>query len=482
MMVLVITTCCENAVRYTFDFILSALSCDICLEFATPEEFRASKIAYDVIISYGERIDESVDYIYIPMSEQKGIVGECDTDYKKFSTTGTLELQFSNDIIRYVFERISCKLEYELEKQDRSIHSLSANFENCPYNFKEPSVDRAIQSLGRAINEVLPKSGDKRLTPPYSRYPDNKPFAICLTHDVDTTAKTFKMLLKQTRHFLYRSSRFIGEGDFGGLRGEFKTLVAKYLSNLDYWQFPKIFEIEKRLGVNATYNFFVRTEKNMQGLQQMLYNPEYDLENDQIMKDLIREILALGSEVGLHGSYCSSDSRELLDEEKEKLADIAGRDIAGTRQHFLQYSQQHTPVIHKNIGLKYDSSVGFRDMNGFRAGTCKPFYQFDHDNGLKIDVLEIPLIIMDSALFDREFVSYEDAWQDIETLLKLVKDYNGTCSILWHNHVFNNTVFPAWGKIYEDIIFWVKENDGWAGSCAEFYDSFRPKKSGCRLR
>lgn len=464
---------CQTWIQYTWDFIVSILPFDL-----TVEQIEADRSiiddGYDLAVGYGVRPDSQSPSVFIPRSNHSSIRSAVNGDVTYHQDERLLHAEFKDDIVRYIFERISCKLEYDCEAVNRPVRSLAARFPNCLYDFKEPTVNKLVVSLANCITELARLSGRLGTLRARPLYPDDKSFAVCLTHDIDTIDWSPKMALKQTRHTLYRSKRYLQAGNLNRLANEIRTLCRKVFEvNNDYWQIGAIERLESEHGARSTYNFYVRTSLNVKSTKGRLYDPEYDLRNHSKLLNVIDWIRQQGSEVGLHGSYDSFDNLKKLKAEKAGLEDLLQGEVSGIRQHFLQYSQHSTPIAHYSAGLQYDTTLGFRDINGFRAGCCLPFYAFDHSNQQQLDVLQIPLVIMDGVLFDREFSSYDEAWADVMQILNHVKETRGACSILWHNHVFCEETFPGWGFIYKQIMTWVGENDGWLGPVRDLNDWWR---------
>jgi len=83
-----------------------------------------------------------------------------------------------------------------------------------------------------------------------------------------------------------------------------------------------------------------------------------------------------------------------------KLEKVLGKKIVGYRNHYLKFKVPETWGLPKEAGFKYDTTLGYADCVGFRNGMCHPFKPFDLNINSYINILEIPLIIMDRTLFD----------------------------------------------------------------------------------
>jgi hypothetical protein len=86
--------------------------------------------------------------------------------------------------------------------------------------------------------------------------------------------------------------------------------------------------------------------------------------------------------------------------------------------------------------MSYDSSVGFHDRAGFRAGTCRPFTVFDIEQRKALDLQERPLIVMDGTLWVRMGLSQPEALAAIQRYAQRCRESAGTLTLLWHNSSF----------------------------------------------
>ena len=275
--------------------------------------------------------------------------------------------------------------------------------------------------------------------------PDDKEFALCLTHDVDRPFKTY-------------------QGLYYGVK-ELDPYHIKSIFSKDrpYWQFDKIMELEEELGVRSSFYFLNeqnlfrdKSTKDWFKLKNWkLYTGRYDIENPEI-KRVIRKLDENGWDVGLHGSYDSYLDVDRLRYEKKVLEDIIGHEVIGIRQHYLNLKKPDIWENHKEVGLKYDSSLGSSEEYGFHYGDKVKFPLDD-------DFAVFPLTIMDSALMDGT-ASLEEAWDDCERLLKQAKKRNAIMTILWHPRMFNEREFPGYTKIYRKIIERAQKMDALIGS------------------
>ena len=171
----------------------------------------------------------------------------------------------------------------------------------------------------------------------------------------------------------------------------------------------------------------------------------------------IKEILSKQT-VGLHGSKQASIDKNLLIEQLNQLSQ-QGFTLKGYRNHYLYFDYQKSFKNLEEAGFLYDSTLGFSEYIGFRAGISHPFYPYNIFEDRPFRVLEIPLCIMDTTLFTMG-LSYTQAKVMIFKMIDQAELNRSHISILWHNTTFEWIDFPFWGKLYWDIIHYAKKKGG----------------------
>jgi len=275
-------------------------------------------------------------------------------------------------------------------------------------------------------------------------WPDNRNFALCLTHDVDRVKKSYQ-------YFTYFAKT---------LRPY--HLLSMFLKEEPYWNFEKIMDLERKHDVKSTF-FFLNEKKKTRMLSPkdfLLRYGRYDIHDPKIV-EVICKLYSDDWEIGVHGSYDSFKNKDLLRQEKKELEEIVGDDIIGIRQHYLNLENKKTWKFQQEAGFRYDSSFGFRTKIGFRDNKYLPFHPFNNSA-----FLVIPLAIMDSALFDSS-IDLNDAWKRCKRLIEQTEKQHSLLTVLWHQRVFNEKEFPGWSKIYEKIIIECKKRNAWVATTGE---------------
>ncbi|WP_456469180.1 polysaccharide deacetylase family protein [Archaeoglobus sp.] len=299
----------------------------------------------------------------------------------------------------------------------------------------------------------------------YSLWPYGKEFAVCLTHDVDEIRKTYQ-------YFTY-SARHLKKRNFRGLRNQLVSLFRKLRGNEPFWTFEEIMKVERELGVRSTFFFLNEDAKvNLFDVKTWRhYGRRFDIKEPKVV-DVIKRLSSEGWEVGLHGSFHSFKDLSKLRREKEVLEEVLSEKVCGNRQHNLNLSIPETWRYHEEIGLVYDTTLGFNNCVGFRWGTSFPFHPLDGESGRVLELLEIPLVVEDIALF-----SYEKPWREFLSVAGEVEKCNGTLTVLWHHAVFSDMDFPGWGEMYRKIVEHCAERDAWVATGCEIAKWWKKRES-----
>lgn len=285
-------------------------------------------------------------------------------------------------------------------------------------------------------------------------WPENKSFAVCLTHDVDRVKKTYQYVT----HFFKT--------------GRIYHLGSLFNQKWSYWNFEDIMKIEEKYGVKSTF-FFLQETKKVNPLNLELLKAtsgKYKFSEERIIS-IIKLLLKNGWEIALHGSYDSYKDKNLLATEKKLLEDVTGEKIAGVRQHWLNIEIPKTWQIQKEVGFEYDSSWGSNEDVEFSKSEKFPFAPLNDEFWV------IPITIMDTALFSK-YRKIKEAWFKCKDVLLQASQTNCLVTVLWHQHVFNEKDFPGWKRIYEDIIAFSLENNAWVTCARNIVKWWKTKKPG----
>ena len=85
--------------------------------------------------------------------------------------------------------------------------------------------------------------------------------------------------------------------------------------------------------------------------------------------DDLKRLLSANGEIAVHGIDAWRDSAKGRDE-RERIQEITGTAETGVRMHWLYFDLQAPSMLEK-AGFSYDSTVGYNQTIGYRAGTTR---------------------------------------------------------------------------------------------------------------
>ncbi len=89
------------------------------------------------------------------------------------------------------------------------------------------------------------------------------------------------------------------------------------------------------------------------------YDNLYDIE-DTTLKEVFKNALSKGYEIGLHPSYAAFNDKNQFFKEKVKLEKVTQQKITSSRQHILHYNITETPKVLERTGIKNDYTLGLQ--------------------------------------------------------------------------------------------------------------------------
>ena len=177
----------------------------------------------------------------------------------------------------------------------------------------------------------------------------------------------------------------------------------------------------------------------------------YSLQHPFLRK-FVATLVDDGFELGVHPSYHAHTHIEYMLAEREAVATLAGHPPLSVRQHFLRYEAPVTPRLQERVGYRIDSTLGFAEHEGFRNGTCMPFLRFDTSANTVTRVWEMPLAVMESALFNRLGLDLAAAKQATHDILAQCRRFGGAAVMLWHSVLWDEMDHPGWGEHFLDTL------------------------------
>jgi peptidoglycan/xylan/chitin deacetylase (PgdA/CDA1 family) len=286
-------------------------------------------------------------------------------------------------------------------------------------------------------------------------------FAVALTHDVDVPWRWTRIGMhgaaaRLKGHVLARrAAPALHEA-----HGLARMPLHKLRGSDPNWRFAEIVEEESAHGARSTFFVMAGHGHRADGAAPESY--------DRLRPRLVETLVETGAEIGLHGSYLAAEDLDRLARERALLAQLDGP-LVGHRYHYLRVDPHRNLVPLVDVGFRYDTSLGFPDALGFRAGIAHPFRPWDLERNRPADLVEVPLAVMDATLAEERYegLSAEAAKPRIFSLLDWAAENGAGFSILWHPERFDAPSSRGWDRLYFDVIDAVRERGGVCVSGAE---------------
>lgn len=213
--------------------------------------------------------------------------------------------------------------------------------------------------------------------------------------------------------------------------------------------FDYMMSVSERLGLKIAFYFICRRDDGI--------DAEYDVFSTK-MQGLLRSIAERGHSIGIHGSYASQCVPGRLSDEVSvfrRTVESAGCAVSRVegRQHYLRWDPLLGPGVVESAGVETDLTLGFHDCIGFRRGLCRPFKLFDLASWQVSNVIERPLIAMDSSVVESDYSSvtemHETYLEAFSSPAKWCREVGGEFVLLWHNSFLKT---PGHRRLYEAVL------------------------------
>jgi len=309
-------------------------------------------------------------------------------------------------------------------------------------------------------------------------------FIVCLTHDVDHPRVRYHMCDHTMFGFVYRA--LIGSViDFCRGRRSLRQVVTNWKAAFslplvfaglakDFWnQLDRYLALEK--GLAST--FFVIPTKgdagvDSEGRTKRKRASRYALTD---IADDLKKLLSANREIAVHGIDAWRDSAKGCDE-REHIQEITGTAETGIRMHWLYFDSQAPSTLEK-AGFSYNSTVGYNEAIGYRAGTAQVFKHPNVDR-----LLELPLHIMDTALFYPSYMNLSDdeARAAMLPLIENVTRFGGVLTINWHDRSLGPE--RLWADVYVTLLRDLRTRAPWFATALQTVSWFRRRRTASFVR
>ena len=343
------------------------------------------------------------------------------SEIEEISENGKKLIILSADIFSSGFFLLTSMEEYVIDSTDAHDRFKGKDSLSRKYNFLHRPIVNEYADL--FWNILLYLGYDEGFRSPSQ-------FEIIPTHDIDTV------------YYNFRWSNFAA--DILLDKNPKRAIKRLSLERKNYWdRFTWLMDVSEKNNLKSIFYF-------MAGANHQNDN-DYKIEDTFINKK-IDEIKSRGHAIGLHPGYETMLDLSKFRHQKESLENAIGYKIIENRQHYLRFKIPNSYSILEKNRIEVDSSLMFPDEIGFRCGTSSLFPLFDLNERRQVNVMERPLIIMDTLLRDRKNSekSALASVEIVESYKEKCKKYKIPLTILFHNNSFDPIRWDGWSEVYEN--------------------------------
>lgn len=311
---------------------------------------------------------------------------------------------------------------FEISTLQRELNTDSMNADGrfnenaISWNVLEASISRYARDIRFAIEDM------NLDIPLVSRNP-----AVVFTHDIDRVhfGDIYSLMKIPLRH----------------IRDDRPWISWKTCKNRNslYETYKKILEMEMDRGIRS-WTFFMASGKGWK-LRHARYNPE-----DHRVSQWLKLAGSMGAAVGLHGSYDAPETNAYAAERK-RLEAVYGKSVSIHRNHYLRMNYTSFWNQLQHAGFTLDSTVGYANRPGFRAGICQIYRPYDPMMRSGTGLYELPLVYMDR---NYHLDDPDKVLAALDMVIGEVAACNGQVAVLTHPESF--AVDPRWFDFYRQMI------------------------------
>ncbi len=263
------------------------------------------------------------------------------------------------------------------------------------------------------------------------KWPGGKKYAIAVTHDTDAISLgAAKELGANFAKFLIRRDRIFLDMFISGVR-----YIGRPTEN-PFFGFPLWREFESSRQFYSCFYLFAK----LVPVKNDINNCKSSVVEQRIDWDILRRMAASGWEFGFHAPIDPDNKLDAFVEGKRWIEEKLRTPIYGLRHHYWALDWRKPQVTfrkHIDAGFRYDTSIAWKDIAGFRAATCHPFRPFDPEQDDPLDIYEIPTCLMDGHIIKNP----DDVSSAVEEGLGIVhkvKEQGGVVVLDWHTETACN--------------------------------------------
>jgi hypothetical protein len=349
------------------------------------------------------------------------------------------EIRIDRAVLRLVLDVAGAEVEQRSTSADRFGRVPSSDTGAVRSSVdREPVVSLIARTLAAAVREAAGRRPTRFVDP----WPNGRRWAVSFTHDLDVVEwwPAFTSL---------RLAELLRNGELARAARVAAAAVGSAGQPVVWRAVTELLATEQRHAVRSTW--FVLCDRPTLATARsgdLTYRPDA-----RAARRILEAVRAAGHEIGLHGSFATSDDHARFGTQRSLLRSITGVQPAGVRQHYLRMRAATTPRGIAAAGFEYDSTYGFADRNGFRLGTADVLPLWDAELQQPVGLDEAPFVWMDRALSKYQHVESPRAWiDDALSLAERCRSVEGLWVGIWHPNLAPALGFPDAPEAYAHLV------------------------------
>ncbi|MCB9911381.1 MAG: polysaccharide deacetylase family protein [Verrucomicrobiales bacterium] len=337
-----------------------------------------------------------------------------------------------------------------------------------PYPGRGPVAQPQVEDLHKDLAAVA--AGRAEGGAPWlsaERWPGGRAFALLLSHDIDQIHdREMWRILADVNHV----RRMVTQGEpghVGQAMGRIaRAVLAPKPATKDY---ETILALEAQYGFRSTFFVLHDPYWARQGAR-------FGIEGRAI-RAIAERVIEAGCEFTVHGGYYRFNNPSAYLESRETLKRLFGVEAIGIRNHLLRYSYPGTWRAQRDAGFDYDATYGYNCQPGPRSGLALPFFAYDREQEEMLDLLVLPLTVMDTTVFRYLRLREEEALELARSQMERYAACGGLVTLLWHGNYFNEPEYADWQWVYERLLEQLAGMQPWCATGAEINRWWRAREA-----
>lgn len=308
-----------------------------------------------------------------------------------------------------------------------------------------------VSFLARALRDATMDAAGRRPCYTLDPWPEGRRWAAALSHDLDVAS--FWPLFTGLR-----LAELVRKADLGRTIDVLGSAAATLFADPVRAGVDAVLDAEAANLARSTW-FIICGTPSLRSFRRgdVTYRPE-----STRVRDIVARLLREGHEVGLHGSFETVEDGSNFARQRSRLEAITGAPVRGVRQHFLRRIVGETERGMRDAGFAYDSTSGFADRNGFRAGLADVTPVWDEASRCALALEEAPFCWMDRALSKYQGIETPGRWiDDALELAARCEAVQGLWCGIWHPNLTAALGFPGSPAEYARLVRELSSRGAW---------------------